>query len=386
MTQKCRLRPCLIGLLMPCAMVAAQSIPRATITGVVTDADTGRPLADVNVFIANTTWGAVTDTDGVYTLERIPYGTYELVASRMGYAYGALRVKLADAGHYNLALTPTVIELGELAVSSKRPKGWKKHLKKFKELFLGTSKNAKKTNLLNPEFLDFHEDKAADTFTATAVAPLHVVNEALGYRIELVLRDFQLHGPELRFTIKPRFEELTPKNDKQKKAWDEAREKAYRGSLRHFLVALARKEVTEQAFEVYRVPEPFFYYPRSWPAAGYYPDKKLAEAVDLDSLVAPGAVPYEKQLQFSEYLQVIYLGEKEDEQYLYTYPERRSLRGYQTSWIRLVDDTAVFDVLGHLEDAYSVIRQGYFFWEARMANMLPLDYGLSEIEAVQKHY
>ncbi len=95
------------------AMVAAQSIPRATITGVVTDVDTGRPLADVNVFIANTTWGAVTDTDGVYTLERIPYGTYELVASRMGYAYGALRVKLAEAGHYNLALTPTVIELDD---------------------------------------------------------------------------------------------------------------------------------------------------------------------------------------------------------------------------------------------------------------------------------
>ena len=125
MIQKCRLLPCLIGLLMvqPCAMVAAQSIPRASITGVVTDADTGRPLADVNVFIANTTWGAVTDTDGVYTLERIPYGTYELVASRLGYAYGALRVKLAEAEHYNLALTPTVIEVGKVEVSSERPKG-----------------------------------------------------------------------------------------------------------------------------------------------------------------------------------------------------------------------------------------------------------------------
>ncbi len=154
--------------------------------------------------------------------------------------------------------------------------------------------------------------------------------------------------------------------------------------MHHFLVALARKEVTEQAFEVYRASGPFFHYPSSWPAAGYYPDDELAETVDLDSLVAPGAVPYEKHLQFSEYLQVMYLGEKEDEQYLYTYPERRSLRGYQTSWIRLVDDTVVFDVLGHLEDAYSVIRQGYFFWEARMANMLPLDYGLSEMEAVQK--
>ncbi len=67
MIQKCRLLPCLICLLMvqPCAMVAAQPIPRATITGVVTDAETGRPLADVNVFIANTTWGAVTDTDGL---------------------------------------------------------------------------------------------------------------------------------------------------------------------------------------------------------------------------------------------------------------------------------------------------------------------------------
>ena len=179
---------------------------------------------------------------------------------------------------------------------------------------------------------------------------------------------------------------MTPKTDQQKKAWEEAREKAYQGSLRHFLVALARKEVTEQAFEVYRNSEPFFHYPKSWPAAAYYLDKKLADTVALDSLFVTRAVPYEKQLQFSEYLQVIYLGEKEDEQYLHTYPERRLLRGYQTSWIRLVDETVVFDVLGHLEDAYSIIRQGYFFWEARMATMLPLDYGLSEMEAVQKHY
>ncbi len=160
-----------------------------------------------------------------------------------------------------------------VGVSSERPKGWKKHLKLFEDLFLGTSKNAKKTHLLNPEFLDFHEDKAAGTFTATAVAPLQVVNEALGYRIELVLRDFQRHGQELRFTIKPRFEELTPKNDKQKKAWDQAREKAYQGSLRHFLVALARKEVTEQAFKVYRTSEPFFHYPRSWPLPPITPKK-----------------------------------------------------------------------------------------------------------------
>ena len=76
--------------------------------------------------------------------------------------------------------------------------------------------------------------------------------------------------------------------------------------------------------------------------------------------------------------------EEEDQQYLFSNAKRRSLRGYQTSWIRLVDEKAVFDVLGHLEDAYSVIRQGYFFWEARMATMLPLDYGLSEMEAVQK--
>lgn len=57
----------------------------ATVTGVVTDAQTGEPLIGVNIFIKGTTSGTITTTDGSYNI-RVPDTDATLVFSYIGYS------------------------------------------------------------------------------------------------------------------------------------------------------------------------------------------------------------------------------------------------------------------------------------------------------------
>lgn len=55
------------------------------ISGTVTDAETGDPLAGTNVFIVGTTIGAATDVEGFFTILNVPPGIWEVTASMVGY-------------------------------------------------------------------------------------------------------------------------------------------------------------------------------------------------------------------------------------------------------------------------------------------------------------
>lgn len=56
----------------------------AMITGSVVDAETNAPLPGVNVYLAYSTRGAATDSQGRYVIYGVPPGSYELVASMLG--------------------------------------------------------------------------------------------------------------------------------------------------------------------------------------------------------------------------------------------------------------------------------------------------------------
>ncbi|TDI87439.1 MAG: TonB-dependent receptor, partial [Caldithrix sp.] len=56
-----------------------------TITGTVTDADTGLPLPGVNVQLRHTVLGTSTSLEGEFSLSRIEAGSYSVMASMIGY-------------------------------------------------------------------------------------------------------------------------------------------------------------------------------------------------------------------------------------------------------------------------------------------------------------
>lgn len=56
-----------------------------TITGTITDTETGEPIANVNIMINGTTYGAASDQQGNFKIENVPPGTYRVEFSHINY-------------------------------------------------------------------------------------------------------------------------------------------------------------------------------------------------------------------------------------------------------------------------------------------------------------
>ena len=53
-------------------LIAGSVCPQNTISGIVTDAESGLPLPGATVILVGTTTGAVTDGDGNYSINNLP--------------------------------------------------------------------------------------------------------------------------------------------------------------------------------------------------------------------------------------------------------------------------------------------------------------------------
>ncbi len=92
------------------------------ITGMVRD-EQGQPLVGVNIVIVGTTLGAVSDRLGRYEVPRVPPGSYQMVATMVGYKPSTKTEVLVRAGlvqEVNFTLAQTVIELSEVDVVGER--------------------------------------------------------------------------------------------------------------------------------------------------------------------------------------------------------------------------------------------------------------------------
>lgn len=95
------------------------------IHGVVTDAQTGEPIAGVNVILKGTYKGASSDLDGIYLIPAVNPGSYDMQASFVGYKV-ALKTNIVvpedESVVVNLELEPTVLALGqEVVVIGEKP-------------------------------------------------------------------------------------------------------------------------------------------------------------------------------------------------------------------------------------------------------------------------
>ncbi|NOZ61409.1 MAG: TonB-dependent receptor [Calditrichaeota bacterium] len=79
-------------LMLPLALFAQ----RGTITGKVTDANTGDALVGANVVIKGTTIGSAAGIDGAYKITKVPAGTYTLRASFIGYKMAEKQVQVTS--------------------------------------------------------------------------------------------------------------------------------------------------------------------------------------------------------------------------------------------------------------------------------------------------
>lgn len=105
----------IFGMLLLCMTVQAQL---SVLTGTVTDAKTGDPIAQATVAAGASS--VVTNDDGAFTL-KVSLGSRQLSISHIGYR--TVRVKIPD-GHsepVNVRLQPTAVQLKEIVVFNEDP-------------------------------------------------------------------------------------------------------------------------------------------------------------------------------------------------------------------------------------------------------------------------
>ncbi|MDE2827229.1 MAG: TonB-dependent receptor [Bacteroidota bacterium] len=78
-------------------LIAGSVCAQNTISGIVTDAESGLPLPGATVILVGTTTGAVTDGDGNYSINNLPLGTYTIQVSFVGYETVLQPITLQDA-------------------------------------------------------------------------------------------------------------------------------------------------------------------------------------------------------------------------------------------------------------------------------------------------
>jgi len=94
------------------------------IVGVITDAETGEPLAGVNVYLEGTILGSATDQDGYYFIINVPPGSYRLKSEYIGYApyiVNQVVVKIDLTTEINLKMTEQAFQAEPVVVSAERP-------------------------------------------------------------------------------------------------------------------------------------------------------------------------------------------------------------------------------------------------------------------------
>lgn len=109
-----------VGTLLLGSEVAAQQQERGVVQGVVTDAETGEPLAAVEVRVVDTGLAALTNIEGRYQILNVPSGIYIIRAVGLGYADEVqenVRVRSGQPTVVDLALRGSALELDAIVVT-----------------------------------------------------------------------------------------------------------------------------------------------------------------------------------------------------------------------------------------------------------------------------
>lgn len=285
-----------------------------TIKGQVLDAETQAPLPYANVFIDNSTFGVPTNREGYFEIRNIPYIAFNLVVSYVGYQAKTIPFNYSqplENNRFIIEMNVDEVALEPVEVSAnktrKQRKSDRRLLKRFEEDFLGRDSNAKDCRIVNPEVLDFFILDSLNNYEVTANDKLYIENYALGYSISYMLEEFTFINGTKTYIGKAQFTELEPKSRKQNSKWEAAREKAYLGSVNHFLNSLIEGRVAEEGFLVNTVQFDSVTSEYSTPLN----PAKISEIIKLE--------PAEKELEYklitSSDIEITYTKDYEDEEY-----------------------------------------------------------------------
>jgi hypothetical protein len=376
------------------------------LSGTLRDSLTQKPLEFASVFLASTTYGATTNASGQFTLAGVPAGPYDLIVSYVGYKLLKRSITVRNGPQLlNLQLTPSAQQLKGVTV---RPNPNRvSDYQKFAESFLGQTSFSKQCRIRNPDDVLVSYDADENELSASSPTFLQVDNAALGYRVKYYGLQFTLNFKLQYITFYgwPIFEEMAPRNNREQQRWRTNREKAYRGSLTHFLRSVYTNQVAGQGFLVRKlriVPNPRFARADSLRKALLRARRnQTLSASEADSIDRWAKVPHHFSLLymaerpidslrrldtatgrmwlcFPNYLQVSYLRESPDLAYHLPHPMGAppapvSKSTPQISLLSLTKREAEILPNGQLVDPLAVFVDQYWGFE-KMGELLPNDY------------
>jgi len=368
-----------------------------TITGVVTNIETKKPLARASVFLSNSSAGTATADDGTFSLYSVRPGQYTLVVSILGYeSYSKVVMVGSEPIRLKIELAQKPLMLREVDISS--ASDWKKNFEAFKKDFIGFDENAKYCEIMNPHILNLAYNQTKQILSANTDQFLVIENKALGYRVKFLVDSFsvdKINGLVSRAGSQV-FEEL-PGSEAQKKKWHDKREEAYHGSPMHFFRSLIADKFTQEGFVMYhfnrylnplRPPDnvirhkvKVFKDRGMIDSANYYINLSNMSKYYNESLIKPplfgfevmtgGEAPGLYAIHFPHYLYVVYT-KKTDDSYDRDLYRPIDQPNYAVSVITLNAPFAQFDRNGIVVDG-APIYEGAWATQ-RLSDMLPVDY------------
>lgn len=365
------------------------SVFPATITGMVTDTQTGKPLEFASVFIAGTTFGTNTRMDGSFSLSYTPGGSSQLIVAHLGYqTYSITATEIPTDKPLNVTLQVKPQQLSAVSVVG-FDANRKANLADFVKGFLGDSEFGKKCTIVNTHVLHLERRRIPGKFLeyeliAFADSDLIIENKLLGYTIRYTLESFYQTDYSTIFKGYPLFlDNLTlSKNQDKTLAY---RERAYQGSQMHFFRSLFTKTLQKEGFEIYKVAKEAksnLVYKNTYglmadtifvPEPGTYmvQTEKPLDLYDHLYIVDKSAA-----LQYDQPFEVRFTLNGEDRAYGknvdYYKGMVRSL-GQQCTLAILEGNTVVFFPNGACKDAGTVVTIGYWGFK-KVGEILPWDY------------
>ncbi|NOY58198.1 MAG: TonB-dependent receptor [Calditrichaeota bacterium] len=169
-----------------------------SIAGKVVDAETGDPLPGVNVVIEGTLRGAATDLDGAYRIYGLEPGTYNIVATFIGFGKKkivGIEVKADQVQKLNFTLSMAVIEGQEVVITAKAARNTEASLLKDRQKAIAVS-DAISAEAISQSGAENAADAMKQVTGASVVDGKYVYVRGLGDRYTST----QLNGAELPST------------------------------------------------------------------------------------------------------------------------------------------------------------------------------------------
>ena len=387
-------------------LLSSTGLSQRTIKGRVVNDVTGAVIPGSSVFISNTSKGTISDNAGHFELNDVPAGKHELIVSCIGYETNVFSFSDEQLPlQLKIELTVKVKELQNVTLEQYVEEGWDKWGRTFMDNFVGNTANANQCRIKNEKAIRFRYYKKTNRLTAYCDGPLLLENKALGYDISYQLEDFEVNfsNRSMFYLGYSLFSPIDKEGRSKEQKWEKNRQEAYNGSIMHFMRSLYADSLLKEGFEVrkmqripnyekqrirpkyiaarnseftdtrIKLPKDTLKYYESLMGQPDYTEVYGAGLLTADSLVIATSGEF-KAFSFDGYIIITYKNEMEELAYLRSiYSNNKP--GPQTSSVILLNDKVIsFDKNGNFYDPRDFFTSGYWSWNEKMGNALPLDY------------